>query len=110
MPEKSRKNMKYRNRFLYVPNLNKQWRLVPLSTFNARGENFLEIAITETYIATAHDGIKKTMKALTNKFECQSLSQLVKEYNGRRNIGQTTKYLHKGPIRYVTPLHMPIRP
>ena len=53
-PEKSRNNMKHRNGFLHVQNLNKQWRLVLPSTFNAKGKNFLEIAIAEAYAATAY--------------------------------------------------------
>ena len=60
-PEKSTKNMKHRNRFLYSQNLNKQWRLVLPSTFNAEGKNFLEIAIVEAHAATAHGGIEKRM-------------------------------------------------
>ena len=84
--------MKYRNGFLYVQNLNKQQRLVLPSTFNAEGKNFLEIAIAEAHAATAHGGIEKTMKALTDKFECQSFSLLVREYVGSCDICQRTKY------------------
>ena len=42
---KCRKNMKNRNRLLYVQRLNKQWRLVLPRTFDAEGKNFLEIGI-----------------------------------------------------------------
>ena len=62
--------MKYRNGFLHVQNLNKQGRLILSSTFNVEGKNFLEIAIAESHAATAHSGLEKTMKALTDKFEC----------------------------------------
>ena len=110
VPEKSKKNMKDRNRFLYVQNLNKQWRLVLPSTFNAEGKNFLEIAITQAHAATAHGAIEKTMKARTDKFESQSFSRLVREYVGSCNICQSTKYSQRGPIRYVTPLLVPVRP
>ena len=68
-PEKSSKKMKYRNGFLWVQNLNKQWRLDLPSTFNREGKNFLEIVITKGHAATTHSGIQKTMKAPTDKFE-----------------------------------------
>ena len=89
--EKSRKNIKHRNGFLYVQNLNKQWRLDLPSTLNAEGKNFVEIVITEAHAATAYSGIEKTMKAPTDKFECQFFSLLVKEYVGTCDICQTTK-------------------
>ena len=78
--------MKYRNRFLYFQNLNKEGRLILLSTFEAKGKNFLQIAIAKPYVATANRGIAKIMKALTNKFEYQSFSHLIKEYVGSSNI------------------------
>ena len=109
-PEKTRKNMKHRNGFLYVQNLNKQWRLVLPSTFNAKGKNFIEIAIAEAHTATAHDRIQKTMKALTDKFEYQSVSPLVREYVRSCDMCHRTKYSQRGPIGYVTPLHVAVRP
>ena len=102
--------MKHRNGFRYVWNLNKQWRLVLTSTIYAECKNFLEIAIAKAHAVTVHGGNEKTMKALTDKFECESFSRLVKEYVGSCNICQMTKYLQRGPIGYVTPLHMPVRP
>ena len=101
--------MKDRKGCLYVQNLNKQWRLVLPSTFNMEGKNFLEIAIAENQAATAHGGIEKTMKAPTDKFDCQSFSCLVREYVGSCDICQRTKYSQRGPIGYVTPLHVPVR-
>ena len=80
------------------------------STFNAEGKNFLEIAIAEAHTATAHGGIKKTIKAITDKFECQSFSRLVRKYVGSCDICQRTKYSQRGPIGYITPLHVPGRP
>ena len=64
-----RKNIKHRNGFLYVQNLNKQWRLVFPSTFNTEGKNFLEQAILEAYVTTIQFGIEKTMTGLTDKFK-----------------------------------------
>ena len=58
------------NRFLYVQNWNKKWRLVLPSTFNAKRKNFLKITIAEAHAATAHGRIEKIMKSLTDKFEC----------------------------------------
>ena len=98
--------MKDRNRFLYVQNLNKQWRLVLPSTFNMEGKNFLEIAIAENHAATARGRIEKTMKALTDKFECQSFSCVVREYVGSCDICHRTKYSSRGPIGYAIPLHV----
>ena len=82
--------MKYRNGFLDVQNLQKQWRLDLSSTCNAEGKKFLQFTIDKAHVATAHVGIGKTMKALTSKFECQSFSRLVKKYVGSCNICQRT--------------------
>ena len=84
--------MKHRNGFLHVPDLNKKWTLVLSSIFNWERKNFLEIAIAEAHVATTHGGIEKTIKAQTDKFECQSFSQLVNKYVGRCDICQRTKY------------------
>ena len=109
-PEMSSKNMKHRNVFLCLQNLNKQWRLVLPSTFNVEGKNFLEIAKAEAHAVTAYGGIEKTIKALTDIFECQSFSHLVGEYVRSCDICQRTKYSRRGPIGYVTPLYVPVRP
>ena len=90
--EKSRKNMKHRNGYLYVQYLNKQWRLGLPSTVNAESKNLLEIAIAEAHAATAYSVIEKTMKCLTDKFECQSFSRLIREYVGSCDICQRMKY------------------
>ena len=79
-------------------------------TFNAEGKNFLEIAIDKAHAATAHCGIKNTMKATSDKFEYQSFSCLVRKYVGSCNICQRTKYSQRGSIRYVIQLHVPFRP
>ena len=110
VPEKSKKNRKNRNGFLYLQNLNQKWRLVLPNTFNVEGKNILKIAIAEAHAATAHCGIEKTMKALCNKFECQFFSRLAREYVGSCNICRWTQYLRKEPIGYVTPLHVLVRP
>jgi len=44
------------------------------------GKNYLEDAIKESHDATAHGGVEKTLKWLTDKFICQPFSRLVKEY------------------------------
>ena len=72
-------------------------------------KNFLEIAIAEAHAVTAHVGIEKTMKVLSDKFEYQSFSCLIKEHVGSCDICQRTKYSQKGPIGYVTALHVPVR-
>ena len=83
--------MNHRNGFLYVHNLNKQWRLVLSSTFSVEGKNLLQIANAEAHAATVHVGIEKTIKALNDKFESQSFSSLVREYVGSCDICQRTK-------------------
>ena len=80
------------------------------NTFNAEGKNFLEIAIAGAHAATVHSGIEKTMKALTDKYECQFFCRLVREYVGSCDICLRTQYPHRGPIAYVTLLHIPVRP
>ena len=50
------------------------------------------------------------MQALTDTFECQFFSCLVREYVGSCNICQRTKYSQRRPIGDVTPLHVPVRP
>ena len=109
-PENSGKNKMHRNRYLDVQNLDKQWRLVLPETLNVEVKNLLEIEIAEGHAGTANSGIEKTMKTATNKFECLSFSQLVKQYVESCNICQRTKYLQKRPSRYITPLQLPVRP
>ena len=80
------------------------------STFNTEGKNFLEIAIAKAHAATTNDGIEKTRKAVTDKFEFLSFSLLIREYVGTFDLCQRTKYTQRGPIVYVTSLHLPVRP
>jgi len=56
------------NLFLYKKNEKGEWRLVLPSTFNMNGKNYLEDAIKEAHNATAHGGVEKTLKWLTDKF------------------------------------------
>ena len=69
-----------------------------------------EISIAEAHAATAYGGIEKTMKALTDKCECQFFFRLVREYVGSYDVCQRTKYLQRGPIGYVTSLHVLVGP
>lgn len=78
--------MKYRNVCMSLQNLSKQCRLVLPGIFSTEGKKFLEVAIAEANAATDYDKIKKTMKAITDKFDCQSISCLVKEHVGSCNI------------------------
>ena len=87
-----------------------QWRLLLASTFNADSKNCLVIAIVTIHAATAYSGIKKTMKALTDKFESQSFSSVMREYVWRCNSCYWMKYLQTGTIRYLTPSHVSVRP
>jgi len=73
------------------------------------GENYLEDAIKEAHDATAHGGVEKTSKWLTDKFICQAFSMLVKEYVSSYNTCQRTKYSNKPPLGQVTMLHVPAR-
>lgn len=89
--------------------MNKQWRLVAPSTFNAEGKKYLEIAIVKEHEATAHGGMEKSMKGLTDKFEFHCFFCLVKEYVRSSDICQRTNYLQGRPIGYIIPLHVPVR-
>ena len=60
--------------------------------------------------ASMHDVIENTREVLTAKFEYQYFSRLVKEYVGSCDICQRLKYSQIGPIGYVMPLHVPVRP
>ena len=79
------------------------------STFNAEGKNFLEIAIAKAQAATACGRINKTIKARSDKLGYQFFSCLVKEFVGSCYICQSTKYLQRRHIRYITSLHVPVR-
>jgi len=68
------------NGFLYKKNEKGEWRLVLPSTFDMNGKNYLEEAIKEGHDATAHAGVEKTLKWLTDKFIYQPFSRLIKEY------------------------------
>ena len=50
------------------------------------------------------------MQPLTVKFKYQFFSHLRRELVESCNIGQRTKYSQRGPIRYITSLHVPVRP
>ena len=82
-------------------------RLVLPSTFNVEGKNFLEIAIAKAHAATTHSRIEKTMKALTAKLECQSLSCLIRECGGGCDICQRFKYDNTASPGLLQPLPIP---
>ena len=42
------------------------------------------------------------MKALTDKYECQFFSRLVKDYVGSYDIDQSIKYLQNVPIAWTS--------
>jgi len=86
-----------------------EWRLVLPSTFDMNGKNYLEDAIKEAHGATAHGGVEKRLKWLTDKFICQPFSRLVKEYVASCDTCQRTKYSNKLPLGQVTMLHVPAR-
>ena len=65
---------------MYKKNENGEWRLVLANTFHINGKNLVEEAMTEVHSATAHGGVEKTLKWLTDKFICQPFSRLIKEY------------------------------
>jgi len=73
------------------------------------GKNYLEDAIKEAHDATAHGGVGKTLKWLTDKFISQPLSRLVKKYLASCDTCQRTKYSNKPPLGQVTKLHVPAR-
>ena len=109
-PENSKKNMKHRNGFLYLGNLNKQWRLILRSALNAEGNNFFEVTFAIGYGTTVGGEMDNTMKALTDKFKCQYFACLVRKYVRSGDIFQRTKYLQRGPIGYITTLYILVRP
>jgi len=86
-----------------------EWRLVLPNTFDMNGKNYLEDAIKEAHDATAHSGVEKTLKWLTDKSICQPFSRLVKEYVASCDTCQRTKYSNKPPLGQVTILHVPAR-
>jgi len=66
------------NGFLYKKNEKAEWRVVLPSTFDMNGKNYLEDAIKESHDATAHGGVEKTLKWLTDRLIYQPFSSLVK--------------------------------
>jgi len=48
--------------------------------FDLNGKKYLEAAIEEAHEATAHGGVEKTLKWLTDEFICRPFSSLFKEY------------------------------
>jgi len=77
--------------------------------FGMNDKNYLEGAIKEAHDATAHGGVEKTLKLLTDRFICQPFSTLVKEYVASCDTCQGTKYSNKPPLGHVTMLHVPAR-
>ena len=90
--ENSKKNMKHINRFLCFQILNKQWRLILPCTFNTKDKTFLEMAIAKGHSAPADGGIEKMTKAISDKFESQYYCWVNKQYIGKYDICQKTKY------------------
>jgi len=72
-------------------------------------KNYIEDAIKEAHDATAHGGVEKTLKWLTDKFIYQPISRLVKEYVASYDICQRMKYSNKPPLGQVTMLQVPAR-
>jgi len=73
------------------------------------GKNYLEDAIKEAHDATAHGGVEKSLKWLTDKFICQPFSRLVKQYVATYDTWQRTKYSNKPPLGQVSILYVPAR-
>jgi len=92
---------------LYKKNEKGQWRLVLPNTFNMNGMNYLKDAIKEAHYATAHGGVEKMLKWLTDKCICQPFSRLVQEYIASGDTCQRTKYSNKPLFRQVTRMHVP---
>ncbi|HEY4153194.1 MAG TPA: hypothetical protein VGM38_07715, partial [Pseudolysinimonas sp.] len=86
-----------------------EWRMILPSSFHMNGKNYLEIGIKEAHDTIAHGGFENTLKWLTDKFECQLFSRLVKEYVASCDTCQRTKYSNKPPLGQVTMLHVPAR-
>jgi len=108
VPE-GKKGVSKDNGFLCKKNDKREWRLVLPSTFDMKGKNYVEDAIKEAHAATTHGGGEKTMKWLTDKYICQPLSRLVKEYVASCDTCQRTKYSNKPRLGQVTMLHVPAR-
>jgi len=104
-----KKGVSKENGFLYKKNEKGEWRLVLPSMFDLNGKNYLETAIKKAHDATAHSGVEKTLKWLTDRFICQLFSRLVKEYMMSCDTYHWTKYSNKPPLGKVTILHVPAR-
>jgi len=104
-----KKGLSKDNRFLCKKNEKGEWRQVFISTFDMNGKNYLEDAIKEAHDATAHGGVEKTLKWLSDKYICQLFSRLVKEYMLSCDTCQWTKYSNKLPLGQVTRLYVPAR-
>ena len=97
------------NGFLYKKNEIEEWRLALPSTFDMNSKNYLEDAIKEAHLATAHGRVDKTLKSLTDKYICQPFSRLIKQYVPSCNTCQRTKYSNKPPLGQITILHVPAK-
>ena len=97
------------NRFFNKKNEKGEWRLVLPSMFDMNSKNYLDNAIKEAHDATAHGGVEKTLKWLTDKFIYQPFLMLFKEYVASCDSCQRTKYSNKAPLGQVSMLHVPAR-
>lgn len=68
--QKSRNNIRYRYRFLYIQNANKQLKHILPSTYDAKDKNFFRIVVVKAHAATAYVGIKKKITSLTDNLKC----------------------------------------
>ena len=78
--KKTFNNLTFRDRFLYRWSQMGQWRLIILSKITVKGKNFVETLISEAHEETLHGGIKRTIKALTDKYWIQDSASLIKAY------------------------------
>ena len=87
-----------------------EWKLILTSNCVFARKNYYQPVNDETHVAAAHGRVKKTMPYLTDGYQSQSLSALVRSFVASCDTCQPVKQSHKPPLGLVTPLHVPVRP
>ena len=96
--------------FLYGFGNSGEWQLILPSNLVFARKNYYEPVSVEAHVATAHDGVQKTMHYQTDRYQSQYLSALVQSFVASCDTCQAVKQSNKPPLGLVTPLHVLVRP
>ena len=96
--ENNKPNFMKMGDFLYEFWKSGEWKLILASNFVFAGKNYYQPLIDEAHVATAHDGVEKTMPSLTDRYPSLSLSALVQSLVASWDTCQRVKQSTTSPL------------